>query len=720
MVGVILLLEMTRRSLGLPMVILAILFLAYSFAGAYMPSILAHKGAGLSKAASHYWLTTEGVFGVALGVSASFIFMFVLFGSLLERAGAGNYFILSAMSLLGHFRGGPAKASVVASASTGMISGSSIANVVTTGTFTIPLMKKVGYPAHKAAAVETAASVDGQIMPPVMGAAAFLMVEYVGIPYTEVLKHALLPAVISYIALFYIVHLEAVKANIRGLPPATTYTRKQRAIRWGITLSGIIIFIAIAYGILSGIKYIFGDQPTTVLCFLLLLVYVATVRISATQEHEHLQAECLEKTPPIASTLKSGLHFLLPVAVLVWNLMIEHLSPGLSAFYATAALIIIVITQRPLMAFFQGSSTLRESWIKGLYDLRDGLVTGSRNMVGIAIATAAAGIIVGTVTLTGVGLVMIELVELLSGGNLLLMLVLVAVICLFLGLGLPTTANYIVVSTLMAPVVVEVGAQNGLLVPLIAVHLFVFYFGLMADVTPPVGLATYAAAGIAKTDPLKAGITAFSYSIRTAILPFMFIFNTQLLLIGIESFSHLMIVVVSATLASLLFAAATQGWFLRKNRLWETLALILVAFAFFRPGFFMDLYKEPFERLPATELISTLESSTEKSHIRLFIAGVNLEGNDVQRGLLLPLGQGSTAKERLQESGLTLLSFNNEVQVAQVKFGSVAAKLGFEQGFKVVGLEVPVDRPPKEWVYIFALMLLGLVITSQKLQRRST
>lgn len=718
-IGVVLLLEMTRRSLGLPMVILALFFLAYSFLGPHMPAMLAHKGAGLSKAASHYWLTTEGVFGVALGVSASFIFMFVLFGALLERAGAGNYFILSAMSLLGHFRGGPAKASVVASASTGMISGSSIANVVTTGTFTIPLMKKVGYPAHKAAAVETAASVDGQIMPPVMGAAAFLMVEYVGIPYTEVLKHALLPAVISYVALFYIVHLEAVKANIHGLPPSVLYTRKQRFVRWGLTLSGIIIFSSLSYALLSGIRIMFDQMSTVVLFSLLLISYVLAVRISARQKAEPLQAEFLEKTPPVASTLKSGVYFLLPVVVLIWNLMVEHLSPGLSAFYATATLIGIVITQRPLKAFFEGKSSLHQEWRRGFQDLRDGLVMGSRNMVGIAIATAAAGVIVGTVTLTGVGLVMIELVELLSGGNLLLMLILVAIICLFLGLGLPTTANYIVVSTLMAPVVVEVGAQNGLLVPLIAVHLFVFYFGLMADVTPPVGLATYAAAGIAKTDPLKAGVTAFSYSIRTAILPFMFIFNTQLLLIGIEGYGHLTLVVVSATMASLLFAAATQGWFLCKNRWWETAALIVIAFALFRPGFFMDLYKEPFRQLPASQLFSTLESSTDKPQVRLFIEGINLEGDEVRRGLLLPLADGPTSKERLQGSGLTLLNFNNEIQITQVRFGSIADKLGFEQGFKVTGLEIPMERPAKEWIYLVALLLLAGIVASQRSRQKA-
>lgn len=720
-IGVLLLLEATRRSLGLPMVILACLFLAYVFLGPHMPDMLAHKGAGLAKAASHFWLTTEGVFGVSLGVSASFIFMFVLFGSLLERAGAGNYFILSAMSLLGHFRGGPAKASVVASACTGMISGSSIANVVTTGTFTIPLMKKVGYPAHKAAAIETAASVDGQIMPPVMGAAAFLMVEYVGIPYTEVLKHALLPAVISYVALFYIVHIEAMKAGIEGLPRRDLpLGQGSRAITWGLTLSGLIIFASVVYFGLLFLKVAFPDHATWILVASLSLGYLLALRHSARQAVQTVtRAEDLTETPPIANTLQSGLHFLLPVVVLIWNLMVEHLSPGLSAFYATLVLIMIVVTQRPLTAVLRGQSDLRAQLTAGCIDLREGLATGSRNMVGIAIATATAGIIVGTVTLTGVGLVMIELVELLSGGNLLLMLILVAIICLILGLGLPTTANYIVVSTLMAPVVVEVGAQNGLLVPLIAVHLFVFYFGLMADITPPVGLATYAAAGIAKTDPLRAGITAFSYSIRTAILPFMFIFNTKLLLIGIEGPIDLLLVVISAVVASMLFAAATQGFFLRRSRWWETLLMLVAVLALFRPGIFMDMVAPSHERVTATNFMSVVSASPNNTHLRVFIRGQTIEGDDVEKGVLLSLGAQDTPEKRLQSIGMRVVSLGDSLQIAQVRFGSPAAKLGVQQGFEIVALEAPVSRPAKEWVFIPALLLLLLVAFSQKSRRPS-
>ncbi|WP_313950719.1 TRAP transporter permease, partial [Accumulibacter sp.] len=638
--GIVLLLEAARRALGLPMVILATIFIGYIFLGPYMPDLIAHKGASLGKGMSHLWLSTEGVFGVALGVSSGFIFLFVLFGSLLETAGAGNYFIKSAISLLGHLRGGPAKAAVVASACTGLISGSSIANVVTTGTFTIPLMKRVGYRPDKAAAVEVAASVDGQIMPPVMGAAAFLMVEYVGIPYTQVLKHAILPALISYIALFYIVHLEAMKADIRGIPRVHEATRGSRLISFLMTVSGIVILAGIVYYGFGWLKDVFGDASIYIVGLLMMAAYIGLLKFGTRYPELHMDDpdKPIETLPDAGPTLKSGLHFLLPVVVLIWNLMVEELSPALSAFWATVFLMFILVTQRPIIAHFRKQGDPGAAVRQGFQDLLDGLVTGARNMIGIGIATAAAGIIVGTVTLTGIGLVMSELVELISGGNLMIMLCLVAVICLILGMGLPTTANYIVVSTLMAPVVVELGAQSGLLVPLIAVHLFVFYFGLMADVTPPVGLASYAAAGIARCDPIKVGVTAFGYSIRTAILPFMFIFNTQLLLIGIESGWHLFLTVSTAILANLLFAAATQGWFIARNRWWEALVLLLVTFTLFRPGFWMDMVHPPYDKLPPTKIMEVVEAAPADSRLRVWVEGEDINGKTIAKGVLLPLG----------------------------------------------------------------------------------
>ncbi len=720
-VGLTLLLEAARRALGLPMVILAVVFLCYIFFGPYMPDVIAHRGASLAKGMSHMWLTTEGVFGVALGVSTSFIFLFVLFGALLETAGAGAYFIKSAIALLGHMRGGPAKAAVVASASTGLISGSSIANVVTTGTFTIPLMKSVGYRADKAASVEVASSVNGQIMPPVMGAAAFLMVEYVGITYVQVMKHAILPALISYIALFYIVHLEALKMDLKGLPRREPLPWQKAVITTLMTFSGLVILSAVIYWGFGWIKDLFGDGAFIVVGVLMLIAYIFIVRHGAKYPELHLEkpGETMEYLPEIGPTLKSGLHFLLPVAALIWNLMVEQLSPALSAFWATLFLMFILVTQRPLFALFRGTGALGAATRQGFHDLLSGLVTGARNMIGIGIATATAGVIVGTVTLTGIGLAMTELVEVLSGGNLMIMLVLVAVICLILGMGLPTTANYIVVSSLMAPVIVELGAQSGLLVPLIAVHMFVFYFGLMADVTPPVGLASYAAAGIAKSDPIRTGLTAFGYSLRTAVLPFMFIFNTQLLLIGIDSSFQLVLTIVTATVASMMFAAATQGFFIARNRIHETILLLLVTFTLFRPGFWMDMLYPPYDEVAPTELSRLVEEAPRNGKLRIWIEGMSLEGRDISKGVLLPLGERGPARERLNAMGLTVMSLGDDVQIAAVRFGSQAEKLGLEQGFTITTIELPSgERPAKEWMFVPAFVLLGLVYAMQKPRQR--
>jgi TRAP transporter 4TM/12TM fusion protein len=718
--GVVLLLEATRRVLGLPMVVVAVIFLAYTFLGPYMPDLLAHRGASLDRAASHFWLTTEGVFGVALGVSSGFIFLFVLFGSLLDKAGAGNYFIKSAFALLGHMRGGPAKAAVVSSAATGIISGSSIANVVTTGTFTIPLMKRVGYRPDQAGAVEVSSSVNGQIMPPVMGAAAFLMVEYVGIPYVEVMKHAFLPAIISYIALFYIVHLEALKAGMQGLPRRSNATASQRLMSFLLTVTGFLVLAGITYYSVSFIKASLGAAAVPVIVAGLLLAYVGLLWVGSRQPDlpiDDPNAPVFE-LPETGPTVRSGLHYLLAVVVLVWCLMVEQLSPALSAFWATLFMIFVMLTQKPILGLLRGEGQIGAHLKAGVADLIDGLATGARNMIGIGVATAAAGIIVGTVSLTGVGLVMTEVVEILSGGNLMLMLVLVAVISLVLGMGLPTTANYIVVSTLMAPVIVELGAQNGLIVPLIAVHLFVFYFGLMADVTPPVGLASFAAAAIARYDPIKVGITAFYYSMRTAILPFLFIFNTQLLLIGLDGPLHLVLTIAIAIVAMLVFAAATQGYFLTKSRWHETIALLLVCFTLFRPGFWLDMVAPPFVELKGEAMVKAIEEAPAGTGKRVWIEGLNMDGDEVRKGVLLPLGPQAPLKERLQAAGVTAMTDAEGLMVAAVKFGSTAEKLGLEQGFHITAVEVPSDRVAKEWLYVPALLLLALVMFVQTRRMR--
>ncbi len=723
-IGVPLLLEAARRSLGPALVIIASIFLLYSFYGNYMPELIQHKGYSLSEVVNHQWVTTEGVFGIALGVSADFVFLFVLFGALLEKAGAGNYFIQLAFSLLGHFKGGPAKAAVVASGLTGVISGSSIANVVTTGTFTIPMMKRVGFSAEKAGAVEVASSVNGQIMPPVMGAAAFLMVEYVGISYFEVITHAFLPALISYMALVYIVHLEALKNNMNGLP------RRQINRTLISRISGVLLgflfvstmAMAVYYG-MGWIKPLAGDNSGWVITLLLIAIYVLLVRYGSGFPKIEMDSPdtVIKELPAPGPIFKAGLHFLLPVVVLIWSLMIERLSPGLSAFWASLLLMFIIVTQGPLDALFRHKHTPEESLksavkstsLTGFKALIDGLITGARNMASISIATATAGIIVGAVSQTSIGAVLADVVEVLSFGNIALMLVLVAVLCLILGMGLPTTANYIVVSSLLANVIVELGAQNGLIVPLIAVHLFVFYFGLMADVTPPVGLASFAAAAVSGGSPIKTGVIAFGYSMRTAILPFLFIYNTDLLLIDVSWFEGIIIFVI-ATIAMLTFTAATQGYFLTSSSKLHSALLLVAAFSLFRPDFWINQMVAPYQTMPVSQLNNAIMQTPADTSIRLAIKGENELGDPMSFISVLTLAQGTTADERLANSGLYLMESDLGIEVDRVDIGSRAAQAGLDAFQQISSIEVANPQPPKQLIYIPALLLILLVGWMQK------
>ncbi|MFO8150944.1 MAG: TRAP transporter permease [Trueperaceae bacterium] len=545
-VTLILLLEATRRSLGPALAIIGGVFLLYAMMGPRgaipytLPDLIAHRGYPIDRIISQMYVTTEGVFGVALGVSVQFVFLFVLFGSMLDRAGAGKYFIDLANAFLGVYRGGPAKAAVVASGMTGMVSGSSLANVVTTGTFTIPLMKRAGYPAHKAAGIEVAVSTNGQLMPPVMGAAAFIIAEFTGLPYFDIVRAAFVPAVISFMALFWIVHLEALKLGLEGLP------RAQLPSRW--------------------------------------------------------------------RTFIEGIHYLAPLAVLIHFLVIARASPAFAVMWAIVTLVFLMLAQAPVRARMRGEP-MWPALVAGAGDVVRGLEAGARNMVGIAVAVATAGMVVGTVNLTGLGLRLTEIIEsvanaiagalgvlvlpivdLLGGSpdaasNLMVfsvVLVITAIASLILGLGLPTTANYIVMATLTAPVIYSLGQQFGFGFPLLAAHLFVFFFGILADDTPPVGLAAYAAAAIARSNPIKTGIQGFTYDMRTAILPFMFIFNTRLLLFGVETFAEGAWVFLSALLGMMAFGSGTQRYLLTTTRWYEQILLLAVAFMLIQPTWTTD------------------------------------------------------------------------------------------------------------------------------------
>ncbi|MDQ7079325.1 MAG: TRAP transporter permease [Paracoccaceae bacterium] len=727
LVGLLILFEAARRSLGPAMAAIAIIFLAYVFFGSsdWVPEVIRWKGASLKKAMSHMWITSEGVFGIALGVSTKFVFLFVLFGALLEKAGAGNYFIKLAFGALGHLRGGPAKAAVVGSAATGLISGSSIANVVTTGTFTIPLMKRVGFTPEQAGSVEVASSVNGQIMPPVMGAAAFLMVEYIGIPYVEVITHAFLPAAISYVALVYIVHLEAVKRNMPTLG--------NRTVSLARTFMGMftffLAFAALCYGVQYPVRWITALVPegaTGILVALVAVTYLALLWVASGVEDLEMDDPNAKEVvlPDVGKIYKAGLHFLMPIVVLVYFLMIEKKSPGLSAFWATMLLFVILLTQHPIKAIFRGESDWANDLMRGARELVEGLIDGARNMIGIGLATATAGVIVGTVTLTGIGQVMAEMVEFVSGGNLIIMLIFVAILSLILGMGLPTTANYIVVSSLMAGVVVQLGAQSGLIVPLIAVHLFVFYFGIMADVTPPVGLASFAAAAISGGDAIKTGFIAFFYSLRTVILPFIFIFNTDMLMINV-TWWQVILVIISSVIAVLAFTAGTMGHFLTKSRLWESAALLIVAFLLFRPDYVMNRIEPPYNAIDPARLEQVVGKAPVGEEIRIHVRGPDFNSGKIKKKtLLFIVPKGKDGAARLKAQGLTLIPEGDIVKLDEpfpgTPFFDQMGVFDFygDEPVVVIAAEAKADQMPKELIFIPGLILLGLIAWSQQARIR--
>ncbi len=627
--GVLLLLEATRRAIGIPLVAIALIFLLFSIFGQKMPDLISHQGLSITRLVGYHWFGGEAIFGIPISVSVSFIFLFVLFGATLDAAGGGRYFLNLAFALVGKMRGGPAKAAILASGLTGLISGSSVANTVTTGTFTIPIMKRTGLTPTKAGAIEVAASVNGQIMPPIMGAAAFVMAELLGISYFTVITHAFLPAIISYIALFYISHLESVKLDIKGLPD--------------------------------------------------------------------------NQIPPLGKTFLSGIHFLIPIFILVYLLLVERWTAASAVFYSILSLFLIIIIKEIFTALrLKGnlSTGLREGYNKVI----TGLEKGALNMISVAIAIATAGIIVGAVASTGLSNNLIVIVEAISGGNVITLLLLTAVLCIILGMGLPTTANYLVVAALMAQVVVEVGSASGYVFPLIAIHLYVFYYGLMADVTPPVGLASYAAAAISKADPIKTGVQAFWYSLRTGILPIVFIFNSELLLIGIDSIWHGITVVITSLAAILIFTAATQGWFINRLKWYEIIIFLLISMSLFRPGFILDKFYPKFEnQILKVEKINALQFSPDRDvHIK-----VTRRTEYGDRYKLFVIEKNSFNKQfNLEKYGLNLIDKEEMLIVDTLAWNGLAKKAGFETDDVISELKIEnLDRPNKAIIYPFSFLL---------------
>ena len=490
--GILLVIEATRRVVGLPMVTVVLFFLAYAFLGPYMPGVLAHRGLSLEQLVSHLYFTTEGIFGIPLGVSSTFIFLFILFGAYLESTGLGKFFIDLANAVAGWASGGPAKVAVLSSGLMGTVSGSSVANVVGTGSLTIPMMKKLGYDANFAGAVEAAASTGGQLMPPVMGAAAFLMAEFVGVPYIEVVKAAAIP-LLYFTGVWLGVHFEAKRKNLRGIPRS--------------------------------------------------------------------------ELPHPLTLLKERGHLAIPLIVIVY-LLVSGYTP------MRAALVAIVLSIACAM--------LRKSTRMKPIEIVYGLERGAKAVLGVLIACAAAGIIIGVVTKTGVGLRLASGLIDAAGGMLLPAMFFTMITAIVLGMGVPTTANYVITSTIAAPALVQMG------VPLLAAHMFVFYFGIIADVTPPVALAAYAGAGISGGNPLRTGVHASKLAIAAFIIPYIFVLSPVIMMVDAEPFT-LIVATLSALIGMIAVSSALCGFLADHCRLYERVLLIAAGLLMIKPGGTTDM-----------------------------------------------------------------------------------------------------------------------------------
>ena len=472
--AILLVLEATRRTVGLPITIIAAVFMAYALYGPYMPGFLAHRGLDLESLVQTMFFTTEGILGTPLGVSSTFIFLFLLFGAFLVKTGVGQYFNDLDVAVAGKSTGGPAKVAIFSSALQGTISGSSVANVVTSGSFTIPMMKKLGYRKEFAGAVEAAASTGGQLMPPIMGAAAFLMVEFIGggITYWDIAKAATIPALLYFTGIWIMTHFEAKRIGLRGLSDEEMPDRK----------------------------------------------------------------EVLRK-----------IYLLLPILIVI-ILMVSGMSIMRAALWSILSTIVVCAVSKETRIGFR--------------DAIDALVDGARTALGVAAATAAAGIIVGVVTKTGLGLKLANGLLDLSGGYLIPTLMLTMLAAIVLGMGSPTTANYVITSTIAAPAIILLG------VPDLSAHLFVFYFGIIADITPPVALAAFAAAGVSGGEPLRTGVNSAKLAIAAFIIPYMFVLSPELLMID-TTWPELIWVVFTAISGMLAIGAGIIGYWLRKLSWWE-------------------------------------------------------------------------------------------------------------------------------------------------------
>ncbi|SHN36569.1 TRAP transporter permease [Gracilibacillus kekensis] len=589
---ILLVLEATRRVVGKPLVIIALVFITYFFLGEFMPGQLQHSRGDFERFVYEITYRNNGIFGTPIYASAQFVFIFILFGAILESTGAGKMFIDLALRMFGKYKGGPAKASVVASGLMGSISGSSTANAVTTGTFTIPLMKRVGFKPHVAGGVEVAASSSGQFLPPIMGAAAFIMVEFTGIPYYEIIQSALIPALLAYVGILFMVHFEASKHGIHGMKKSELASGRKLLIQQGYLLIPILVLL---YYLVVARVSVNNSAFFSIIVLLVLAVFVQRFRNNMTRT-------AIGACGVILFTV-------------LFQFLIAPINQGLDAlngilnisFFSAetirwkpeiVVLMLIGIGLALVFALSQKQLKVESTTMRyGFSQLLSGFETASRNALSIIVACATAGILIGVITTSGLSTkftsIAIGFSETLTNAmpdvlvtdntQLYFALILTVFACLLLGLGLPTTATYVVLAAIVAPVLTDMGVH------VLIAHLFVLYYGVLADDTPPINLPAYATAGIAKAGPVRTGIQGFKYDSAALLLPFVFTLNPTILMLTDVAWHQMVWAIFTATIGMVAFASFIQNWLIRKYHWYERILALITALLFIQHNLVTDI-----------------------------------------------------------------------------------------------------------------------------------
>ncbi|MGI9413763.1 MAG: TRAP transporter fused permease subunit [Hyphomicrobiales bacterium] len=716
------------RAAGLPLLALTALMTFYVLFGdrPFMPDGLRWPGVSTGEALRRLWTGSDGVLGRPLEVSATLVFPLVVLGALMERAGGAAYIAKAAMSLVGHFRGGAVHAAAVSSVMNALTSPGSTQAALRACRVTAPVMMRTGVPAGRAAATEVSASANGQLIPPLMGAAVFVMADAIGLDWSTVAGHALLPAAIAYAALFAMIRCDAAAPGLAVLARAPSkYAAPVRFLR---SAAGWILVAGGAVAAVRGLDWLNGHLPggqANAMWIAWLAAYLVLVTFAARRpdfEHDDPDGPMAE-LPPFGATAMTGLYHLMPLALFAWWLGVGG-EPARAAAHAAVAMLLVAATHHPLKALIRGQyDYVGEGLRRSAGECAGGLVAAGRLMVPVAVASAAAGLILGAASLSGAGGVLGAAAEWISGGRLWLLLILLALLSMILGLGLPSAAAYIVVASIVVPLMTGLGADMGLVAPAVAVHLFAFWFAVLGNDLPLLGQSANAVAASARGDPIAIGVGAWRLDLRIAVLPFFFLLVPELLLIGVEHVRAAS-VIVAAVFAAIALGAVLTRYFVIASRWWETAALAVVAVSLLAPNLWLDRIEPSYERVPPARLFSTAGTLPEGARLTFVVTGQARDGETGSTTLVVPLGAAGEGVRRIERAGLTV-NLDGPLAILERPFPGTAfaylnERFDFDAARRVEISEIrraTGERWPRETVYLPALALMLCIALLQRRRR---